>query len=37
MSKANTRILSLAVCGVNNLCHRYAEYQAPRHEHFQLD
>jgi len=32
MSNANTRISSLAVSGVDKLCHRYAECQAPKHE-----
>jgi len=37
MSNDNTRTSSLAVSGVNKLCHRYPECQAPRHELFELD
>jgi len=37
MSKAYTRISSLAVCGDNMHCHRHAECQAPKHELFEVD
>jgi len=37
MSNANTRTSSLALSGVNKLCRRYPECQAPKHELFEVD
>jgi len=37
MSNASTRITSLAVSGVNKLCHRLPECQVPKQEIFEVD